>query len=207
MSVCSHLVLFFSLLSGCSSRVERWLVARRRPRRRPPREARRNARLYLRFPMGGPRRRVAGGSRVGRGGPPEVAISFGWVAAVLDGSRVGRGGPPPLGGSRRLWVGRGWVAAARRQIHKQYVGWARGSRGAANTHIHTYIHRYIAGLIWPAAHPHPPRTRTRIRFGNTLTLIHIKMCIYGYIFGYGGEGLYLVEAGEARQANRRASRN
>ena len=144
MSVCSHLVLFFSLLSGCSSRVERWLVARRRPRRRPPREARRNARLYLRFPMGGPRRRVAGGSRVGRGGPPEVAISSGWVSAALGGSRVGRGW---VAAARRLWVGRGgsgWVAGGSRRPADKYINntWVgRGGRGGPQ--IHTYIHTYI----------------------------------------------------------------
>ena len=38
-----------------------------------------------------------------------------------------------LGGSRRLWVGRGWVAAARRQIHKLHVGGSRGSRAPGTT--------------------------------------------------------------------------
>jgi hypothetical protein len=41
------------------------------------------------------------------------------------------------GGSRRLWVSRGWVAAARRRLHKLYLGGSRVAGAATHPETHT----------------------------------------------------------------------
>jgi hypothetical protein len=116
-----------------------WVTILRRARRAgvcSAREALRNARLDLRFFLGGSRRLCVdpGGHGLYLLGARSALFSVRRVkrACIFSAREALRHDRLdlrfPLGGSRRLWVGRGWFAATRRQIHKLYVGGSRGSR-------------------------------------------------------------------------------